>query len=348
MDYLFVEPTNVNALSVKRGKLEFVFTPSYPVNFFESSLVIKIKYSTDTNDINLDQKAAPPSLNKFFIYNMIKEVSLLSNRIRIAKQEYVHDYVRTNYLFSGDPRDRFYGMKDIPLDRIVTSGELTFNIPIRFLFSEFQHQNHSDETSKILDITLQEIDCQVLSLYSNSVRFEYSISSIKMKVPQNLHNSESSVSKGIVWMNNSNEQNIEHIARASKGDIDCFQMVERPMFFCCALKDSFGNILDACKSVRLVINNEVYPKIDSDAENELDHYYEMYLRYIDYAYGVYSTEKHEKPMNVLSFEEYEKSPVFYFILPKLNEVGHYSVKLKLVLHKNNKVSSVYHRVNYVN
>lgn len=351
MDYYFIEPTNVNNLSNKKGRIDFNFVPKDPCNFFESSLTVKLKYyiTKKPNVSNIPPSTSVQSFKKFFIFGLFSDASLISNKQRVATQQNIFDYVRSNYLFSNDPRDGLYGMKDIKLTTHIENGSLTFNIPLRFIFSEFKGQNYIEDTTKDLEIKLKENTSHVFTSLNESLDFDYSIKSIILKIPKFLSNNEIlQPISNIVWKNESNTNNISHMVAAGKGDIECVNRTERPMNFACFFKDENDNIISGAESVRLMVNSEIIPKMDMEEESDLEHYYELYLRYIDYVYGQTSTEKHEKVMTVLSFEEYKKSPVYYFILPKIKETGFYSLKLKLKFSQlNNRIKSIFYMYNYL-
>lgn len=353
MDYYFVEPENINNLSNKNGRIKFTFVPQERCNFFEASLVVNLEIAiTKKPNITEIPKTTPiQSLKKFFLYGLFSDATLLINKKKFAVQENIFDYVRSNYLFDNDPRDGIYGMKDIELSDYFEAGFIRFNIPLRFLFSEFKGQNYIDERIKELEIKLQENESHVFTSLNESLNFDYAIRTLILKVPKFLNNNElTKPIANVLWKNLSNVDSIEHIVNAKKGDIDCFSTVNRPMNFICFFKDEYNNITNEAASVRLLLNNEMIPKVDMDDETELDHYYELYLRYIDYTYGEVSTEKHEKIMTVLSYQQFKSAPIYYFILPNIKEVGHYSVKLKLKFNQLNtklKTKSVFYMINYI-
>lgn len=352
MDYYFIDPQNINNLSKKNGTIDFNFVPQEDVNFFEASLVIKMDYAISKNNpiMEFPENSPIQNINKFFIYNILQEAVLTSNKKRIAKQEYIHDYVRTSHIFRNDPRDSLYGFTPIKCKNFTCSDSLYFNIPLRLIFSEFVGLNYVDSETKNLSIKLKEIDCNVLDKYQSNLTFDYSFKSITLKIPKYLSNIETTENPGIVFQDNSNCQSIESIVKARRGDIDCLLTTDRPLSFICMFKNHMNEIQSGIKSVRLMINNELIPSIDSDEETSLEHYYEMYLRYIDYTYGC-SVHKHEKNMNVMNFSEFSENPIFFFILPKIREVSQYSIKLKISFvggtETNSLISQIYYRSNFL-
>lgn len=352
MDYYFVDPQNINNLSKKSGTVDFNFVPQEDVNFFEASLIFKLDYSISKKNPALEFPAgtAVPSIVHYFIYGLINDATVTSNKVRIARQENVYDYVRTSQIFKNDPRDSIYGLKYMLCKDYECKDSLYFNVPLRFLFSEFIGLNYVDSETKNLNIKLKEVDFNVFDEHNTLLNFDYSFKSIILKVPKFISNTEIKENPGIVWQSNSNCQSIDALVKAGRGDIDCILSSDRPLSFVCMFKDNMNEIKSGIKSVRLMINNELIPSMDSDEECALEHYYEMYLRYIEYGDddNVY---KHKKNMNVMDLYQFKRNPIFFFILPKLREVGQYSIKVKVVfesgLNKIHTISQIYYRSNFI-
>lgn len=339
MDYYFVDPDNQYNVSNKNGQISFNFSPKDVCNFFEASLTLKLDYVINKKPGATEIPANTPiqSLKKFFIYGIFRDAELFISNKKFAKQERVFNYVRANYLFTNDPRDELYGMKDIQLKHHYDEGKLVFNIPLRFLFSEFKGHNFVDSKQKEFKFYFQPNEAHVFTSLNESLDFDYKVTSVKLKVPKFLSNNELTTPlHKTIWKNESYECKIKHIVDMTRGDINCFSGCERPMNLICFFLDANKNITNDIQSVKLMLNNEIIPQVDMDAETDMDHYYELYLRYVDYTYGEISTEKHEKVMTVLSFSEYKQNPIFYFILPKIKEDGHYNIKLKLKFNSLNR------------
>lgn len=350
MDYKFITPNNYNGISNNRGWVNFNFTPTSACNFFESSLVIKLNYKTVKKATVNEIEASTPvqKFKKFFIYDIFDEVNLMISKQKYAKQTNIFDYIRCTQMHGNDPRDRLYGLKEIPCNKHYDAGELVFNIPLRLLFPQFKTKNYIDSEEKELSLSLKNIDHALFDSLNESLDFQYKIERLVLKVPYYLSFEEVSKDMSKEKYNTfNNVTNISHLINSSKVDIDCISTTDRPLSFVAFFKDSNNSIVDGVESIRLMINNDTIPTIDSDEETGLEHYYELYLRHLDYTYGNVSLEKYEKVTNILSFEEYCKSPVFYFILPNIKEAGHYSMKLKIKFKKHSKCNEIFYMFNYL-
>lgn len=152
-----------------------------------------------------------------------------------------------------------------------------------------------------------------------------------------------------LWKVSINSTSVSHMVKSGKGDLHCFTTNDRPIVFSCFFFDEFKNICKGTKSVILILNNRLIPHLDLSEETNLEHYYEMYLRYVDFLYGSFTTNHHEKLLSVLSYDEFCLHPIYFFILPKIKETGHYDIKLKIVFEKqNNKIEDIFYMYNYIN
>lgn len=351
MDYHFVTPDKLQNLNRNQGDIFFSFNPNENTNFFESSLVIKLKFDISKNNKTIPSNTKIPSFKKYFVYYIFNELELIVDRKKFSEMKYPYEYIRSTQVFSKNPRDSIQGLSDIPLTSFEGEEKLVFNIPLRYLIPEFKNMIHSDQSIKDLTIKLRRLtEIPIFTDLNDILTFNYSITNILLKIPKQIQDEEPTqpiVKK--LWKSYGNYMSISPYVTAGKGDIPASHTNERPINYIAYFMDKDKQICKGLKSIKLMINSQTYPSIDVDEEEELEHYYEMYLRHVDYIHGEYALDNHKKNQCVWSYEEFKKHPIYFFILPKIKPCDIYSVKFKCVFEKgsDNKIEEVFYMFNYV-
>lgn len=350
MDYHFITPDKLQNLNQNYGDILFSFQPNENVNFYESSFVIKIKLNISKNK-PIPAGTALPSLRQYFIYSIFNELELMIEKKRFSQMQYISEYIKATQVFSNNPRDKLRGLSEIKLSNFEGEQNLVFNIPLRFLFSELKNLISVDQSLKEITVKLQRLNNESIFTDLNDVlSFTYEIKSFLLKIPQVLSNMDTAVNQiKHAWKTNSNSNSVKTMVNIGKGDLTCFSTTDRPLNFVVFFFDANKQICQGVKSIMLMLNNKLIPHLDLTEETDLEHYYEMYLRHVEYVDGCYAVNHHEKNMNVWSYDEFCKHPIYFFILPVIKETGHYDVKLKLVFEKNNnKIEDIFYMYNYLN
>lgn len=342
MDYIFVTADKLQNLNKSEGDIEFKYVSSEPVNFFESSLSMKIAFDFNLKpDVKLEENSNAV-LKPCLVYDMIKKIEFKFNNTTFAENTNLYDYIRFTQILQPSNRDEIYGLNSLGFTgKVNTKHEFYFNIPLKFLFAEFKGLNHVLDGQFFLKMIFNKITKNFLIENNHIINIQYEILKCDLKIPTKLRQSEivlddsSRLCPRKVFMN---KTDVSYALRAGKADITVSSNCDKPISFVGYFTDGFNKIVKGCTSFQLMINNNLYPIHDMQNETSAEHLYEMYLRYIDYHEGYDLLESHQKPLNVLSFSDFSKEPKFFFILPKLSSKNDiYDIKVKLIFDKQNNL-----------
>jgi len=345
MDYQIINAKDIDNLNKDDSEVIFDFNPSTNINFFEASLVLNISLKIDFKDMDETQQfnyrnkmeGKNPSFDKFFIYKLFKTIEYKENNESKYSNKRIYDYVRMKNIFN-NPKNDIHGFNYIKLDSELSGlYKLQFNIPLKFLFSEFEDLFFYSKNRHTLHVELSDNNVLKSFMFDDEYPLTLkskSILSLYLKVPikfTTLNNEIVMIKNQEFRKSQMGELNIS--SEFQESTISIRGDKSKPISFLFMLKDKDNCIVTSKElaNIQLDINNKLYPQYEMklNYNYNYDYLYEMYCRYIEFYYGNSSNYLVNQSYSYYSFTEFQKHPIICFILPQLEDDNSYEMSLNI-------------------
>lgn len=341
MDYQIIHSKDIDNLNKDDSEVIFDYNPSTNVNFHNASIILNISLKVDLDGIDESQltniQKKNPCFDKFFIYKLFKTILYKKDNVDTYTNKRIYDYVRMKNCFNS-PKNEIHGFGCIPLSsEVVDEYKLQFNIPLKYLFSEFEDLFFYSSNRHTLHIELADKNWikEIFDNHDYSLKVsKKNIQSMYLKVPIKttlLKNELPKISKQEFRKTQIGELNISSEFTESSLNIRADR--NKPISFLFMLKDKNDRIITSKElaNIQLEINNQTYPTYDMKLNNNYDYeyLYEMYCRYLDFYYGNSENYLCNPQPSYLTFSEWKKHPIICFILPQLKDDTSYEMGINI-------------------
>lgn len=349
MDYVYVKPKDKDNIDKPDSEIIFDFNPSSLINFSESSVIIDISINITAIELDSNQiheftikQSDKIFFNKFFIYSLFKTITYKENNADVFINKNVYDYVRMKNIYNIKQGSLCCFTERNTTKDIIGDYNLQFNIPIKFLFSQFEELNtySSSKNTLIIETTnglkniLNKPENLATKTTINSmimcIPIKYSLECNQIERLEILKCKELHYKKTVIGEINCSKDFQESTVqlRGEKNKPICV------LFMC---KNKNNNIVkNELASIKLIINDKSYPTYDINEKINLCHYYQMYCRYLEF---IYHTPLKTQGNNVFgdfhlsnnyyTYEEFIEHPIYCFILPQLEDDNSYEIYVDL-------------------
>lgn len=349
MDYVYIKPKDKDNIDKPDSEIVFDFNPSSLINFSEASIIINLKITISSTELDSNQiiefinkQSDKITFNKFFVYSLFKTITYKENNADVFINKNVYDYVRIKNIYNMK-QGSLYGFTEKNTSKsVIGDYDFTFNIPIKFLFSQFEELNtySNFKNTLIIETTngLKNILNKPLNLKTQSVinsmvvciPIKYNLECNQIQRLEILKCKELYYKKSVIGEINCSKDFQESTVqlRGEKNKPIC-------VLFMCKNKDN-NIVKNELSSIKLIINDKSFPTYDINEKLNLCHYYQMYCRYLDF---IYHTPLKSQGNNVFgdfhlsnnyyTFEEFIDHPIYCFILPQLEDDSSYEIYVDL-------------------